>query len=58
MIKQFHDSDSDTKQTRAIDRYFDALDPVFALIKECETGRNVDDLLEGPVCHAGFSRLN
>lgn len=41
-----------------VDQYFDALDPLFALIKECESGRSVDDLLEGPVCHAGFKRLN
>jgi glutamate-1-semialdehyde 2,1-aminomutase len=41
-----------------VDQYFDALDPVFGIIKECETGRSVDDLLEGPVCHAGFKRLN
>jgi glutamate-1-semialdehyde 2,1-aminomutase len=41
-----------------VDQYFDALDPLFALIKECELGRSVDDLLEGPVCHAGFKRLN
>jgi len=41
-----------------LDRYFDALDPVFGLIKECEQGRSVDSLLDGPVCHAGFRRLN
>jgi glutamate-1-semialdehyde 2,1-aminomutase len=41
-----------------IDRYIDALDPIFGLIGECERGRSVDELLEGPVCHAGFSRLN
>jgi glutamate-1-semialdehyde 2,1-aminomutase len=41
-----------------VDGYFEALDPVFGLIKECERGRSVDDLLEGPVCHAGFKRLN
>lgn len=41
-----------------VDRYFQALDPVFALIKECENGRDVDGLLDGPVCHAGFKRLN
>jgi len=40
-----------------VDRYFDALDPVFALIAECENGRDPATLLEGPVCHAGFSRL-
>ncbi|RXE55204.1 glutamate-1-semialdehyde aminotransferase [Methanoculleus taiwanensis] len=41
-----------------VDAYFEELDPIFALIKECESGRSVDDLLEGPVCHAGFKRLN
>ncbi|ODT67686.1 MAG: aminotransferase class III [Pelagibacterium sp. SCN 63-23] len=41
-----------------VDGYFDALDPVFALIAECEAGRNVATLLKGPVCHAGFKRLN
>jgi len=41
-----------------IDAYFDALDPVFGLIKECEEGREVMTLLKGPVCHAGFKRLN
>jgi glutamate-1-semialdehyde 2,1-aminomutase len=34
------------------------LDPIFALIKECEEGRDVMDLLKGPVCHGGFRRLN
>jgi glutamate-1-semialdehyde 2,1-aminomutase len=39
-------------------QFFQALDPVFALIKECEEGRDVMNLLKGPVCHAGFKRLN
>lgn len=38
--------------------YFEQLDPVFQLIKECEDGRDVDALLDGPVCHGGFKRLN
>lgn len=38
--------------------YFEALEPIFALIKECEEGRDVMALLKGPVCHAGFKRLN
>lgn len=38
--------------------FFDALDPVFGLIKECEEGRDVLGLLKGPVCHGGFKRLN
>ena len=41
-----------------VDGYFDALDPVFALIKECEDGRDINSLLKGPVCHGGFKRLN
>lgn len=38
--------------------YFDALDPLFATIKECEEGRDVMSLLKGPICHGGFKRLN
>lgn len=38
--------------------FFDALDPIFALIKGCEEGRDVMSLLKGPVCHGGFKRLN
>jgi glutamate-1-semialdehyde 2,1-aminomutase len=34
------------------------LDPIFALVKECEEGRNVMSLLKGSVCHGGFRRLN
>ena len=41
-----------------VDGYFEALDPVFGLIKECEDGRDVMSLLKGPLCHAGFKRLN
>lgn len=38
--------------------FFTALDPIFALIKECEEGRDVMTLLKGPICHGGFKRLN
>lgn len=41
-----------------INGYFAALEPIFHLIKECEEGRDVMSLLKGPVCHAGFKRLN
>ena len=41
-----------------IDEYFECLDPVIATVSECENGRDVDELLEGPVCHSGFKRLN
>ncbi|HLD09854.1 MAG TPA: aminotransferase class III-fold pyridoxal phosphate-dependent enzyme, partial [Methylophilaceae bacterium] len=36
--------------------FFEALDSVFALVKECEEGRDVMSLLKGPVCHGGFKR--
>jgi glutamate-1-semialdehyde 2,1-aminomutase len=38
--------------------YFATLEPIFALIKECEEGRDVMELLKGPVCHSGFKRIN
>ena len=38
--------------------YFEALDPIFKTIKECEDGRDINKLLNGPVCHSGFKRLN
>ncbi len=41
-----------------VDAYFEALDPVFALIRDCEDGRDVKTLLRGPIAHGGFSRLN
>ncbi|MBR0291295.1 MAG: aminotransferase class III, partial [Bacteroidales bacterium] len=41
-----------------IDAYFDALDPIFARIREFEDGRDISKELKGPVCHSGFARLN
>ena len=41
-----------------IDGYFEALDPIFARIREFEDGRDVSKELKGPVCHSGFARLN
>ena len=41
-----------------VDGYFAALDPIFATIKECEEGKNIDDFLDGALCHSGFKRLN
>ena len=41
-----------------INGYFENIDPIFSLIKECEDGRDVMGLLKGPVCHASFKRLN
>ena len=48
-----------TEHTKSVvEGYMEALDPIFSLIKECEEGRSVEDLLNGPVCHSGFKRLN
>jgi glutamate-1-semialdehyde 2,1-aminomutase len=41
-----------------IEAYLEVLDGIFSLIADCEAGRSVDELLEGPVCHSGFRRLN
>jgi glutamate-1-semialdehyde 2,1-aminomutase len=44
--------------SKIVDGYFEVLDPIFALIKECEDGRDVIGMLKGPVCHGAFKRLN
>ena len=41
-----------------IDGYFEALEPIFARIREFEDGRDISKELKGPVCHSGFARLN
>lgn len=43
---------------QVLDAYFDALDPVFARIRNFEDGEDVMKALEGPVCQSGFKRLN
>lgn len=41
-----------------IEGYFEALEPIFKLIRDCEDGQDVYSLLKGPICHEGFKRLN
>jgi glutamate-1-semialdehyde 2,1-aminomutase len=41
-----------------VEGFFEALDPILELIKQCEEGRDVMSSLKGPVCHDGFKRLN
>ena len=42
-----------------INKYFNELDNVYNTISKCEKGQeHIKDLLEGPVCHSGFKRLN
>ena len=39
--------------------YFDILDDIFMKISKCEIGEvNILDLLDGPISHSGFKRLN
>jgi glutamate-1-semialdehyde 2,1-aminomutase len=39
--------------------YFDELDKIYKTISKCESEKlNINTLLEGPVCHSGFKRLN
>ena len=40
------------------DGYFEAIEPIFSTIKECEIDRDVYSLLDGPCCHSTFKRLN
>jgi len=39
--------------------YFNALDEVFTIISKCENDNlDINSLLNGPICHSGFKRLN
>ena len=41
-----------------VDYYISQLDPIFAVIRDCEDGMSIDTLLDGEPCHDGFKRLN
>ena len=42
-----------------LDKYSYHLNEIFKIIKSCENGiNNIDKLIEGPICHNGFYRLN
>ena len=41
-----------------VDGYISEIDQIFVKIKDCEDGRDVNTLLDGPLCHSGFNRLN
>ncbi len=48
-----------TQHTPAVvNDYFESLEPLFKTIQECENGRDVMSILQGPICHGGFKRLN
>ena len=42
-----------------IDEFMTLFEPIIQIISECENlGRNIDLLLDYPVCQSGFQRLN
>ena len=42
-----------------INKYFEELDSVYKMIAQCERGElKIEKLLNGPICHSGFKRLN
>jgi glutamate-1-semialdehyde 2,1-aminomutase len=42
-----------------LEKYFLELDKVYGMIRKCENQElNINELLEGPICHSGFKRLN
>jgi glutamate-1-semialdehyde 2,1-aminomutase len=44
--------------TKNFNEYFSNLEKIFQKIAECENGKKIDKLIEGPVCHTTFQRLN
>ena len=44
--------------SKILKNYEQALDQVFCLIAECEQGRSISQLLDGPVCDKDFKRLS
>lgn len=43
---------------KIVREFLDVLDPIFKKFKECEEGLDILPLLDGPVCHNSFARLN
>ena len=43
---------------KKINYYFNCLEPILEKIADCEEGYKIEKLLEGPVCHSTFQRLN
>lgn len=42
-----------------LDRTFEALDEVLGIVADCKAERqSLERILEGPICHTGFNRLN
>jgi glutamate-1-semialdehyde 2,1-aminomutase len=45
-------------KAKLVEKFFEALDPVFSLIRQCEESGGVEKMLNGPICHSAFRRLN
>ena len=43
---------------KVLKQFEESLDPIFEKIAQCEIDRDINKLLDGPVCHSGFKRLN
>ena len=42
-----------------MEKYFNELDKVYKIINKCENKEiDINKILEGPICHSGFKRLN
>jgi glutamate-1-semialdehyde 2,1-aminomutase len=50
---------STTHKQEHLEAYFNALDKIYKVISKCENEiLDINSLLEGPICHSGFKRLN
>ena len=44
---------------KIVDEYFEAANDVFLVIKKCIDGDiDINEIIDGPICHDGFKRLN
>lgn len=41
-----------------IDQYFEFLDPIFSMIKECEESKKHKLILKNSICDSSFKKLN
>ena len=41
-----------------INDYLDQIENIFKKISDCESGLDIMSLIDGPICHDGFARLN
>ncbi len=49
---------STAHNSKIFEKYADCLDDVFKLISKCENGYNIKEILNYPLSHNGFERLN